>query len=187
VLETSRKIFQCANKSEINKQTNKQKIVSVCARAQYSAFCTLHIHTQKKIINKKTIHKQIQKCCCSSLQPSGFCRTMAECDNSAVISENSPDMDSNELMDTSWVSSSSRKRGPKPALRYDKKIMKSTDSLVDVSNRFTGLTDEEEEGVLTPSTKVVPTPPQGQPSASHYHRRKIRLLLSNQNGFECPL
>jgi hypothetical protein len=80
---------------------------------------------------------------------------MAECDNSAVISENSPDMDSNDMMDTSWVSSSSRKRGPKPALRNDKKFMKSTDSLVDVTNRFTGLTDEEEEVVLTPSTNPI--------------------------------
>jgi hypothetical protein len=84
---------------------------------------------------------------------------MAECDNSAVISEDSPDMDSNYMMDTSWVSSSSSKREPKPALRNDKKFMKSTDSLVDVSNRFTSLTDEEEEEVLTSSTKVVPTPP----------------------------
>jgi hypothetical protein len=85
---------------------------------------------------------------------------MAECDNSAVISENSPGMDSNDMMDTSWnVSSSSPKRAPKPALRNDTKFMKSTDSLVDVTNRFDGLSDEEEGEVLTPSTKVPPTPP----------------------------
>jgi hypothetical protein len=81
-------------------------------------------------------------------------------------------MDSTDMMNTSWnVSSSSRKRAPKPALRNDKKIMKSTDSLVDVTNRFDGLTDEKEGEVLAPSSKV----PQ------------IRMLLSNQNGFECPL
>jgi hypothetical protein len=130
----------------------------VCALAQYSAFCTFHIHTQKKI--KKTIHKQIQKCCCSSVKPSGVCKTMAECDKSAVISENPPDMDSTDMMDTSWnVSSASRKRAPKPAMRNDKKFMKSTDSLVDASNRFDGLTDEEEGEVLAPSSKVPPTPP----------------------------
>jgi hypothetical protein len=85
---------------------------------------------------------------------------MAECDNSAVISENPPGMDSTYMMDTSWnVSSSSRKRAPKPALRNDKKFMKSTDSLVDVTNRFDGLTDKEEGEVLGPSTKVLSTPP----------------------------
>jgi hypothetical protein len=103
--------------------------------------------------NKMTIHKQIQKCCCSSVQPSVFCKTMAECNNSAVISENSPGMDSADMMDTS----SSRKRGPKPALRNDKKFMKSTDPLV--TNRYNGLTDEEEGEVLAPSSKVPPTLP----------------------------
>jgi hypothetical protein len=34
--------------------------------------------------------------------------------------------------------------------------MKSTDSLVDVTNRFDGLTDEEEGKVFTPATKVPP-------------------------------
>jgi hypothetical protein len=84
---------------------------------------------------------------------------MAECDKSAVISENPPDMDSTDMMDTSWNVPSSRKRGPKPALRKVKKFMKSTDSLVDVTNRFNGLTDEEEGEVLAPSSKVPPTPP----------------------------
>jgi hypothetical protein len=37
--------------------------------------------------------------------------------------------------------------------------MKSTDSLVDVTNRFDGLTDEEEGEVLAPSSKVPPTSP----------------------------
>jgi hypothetical protein len=60
---------------------------------------------------------------------------MAECDNSAIISENPPDMDSTDMMNTVWnVSSASRKLPPKPALRNDKKFMKSTDSLVDVTN-----------------------------------------------------
>jgi hypothetical protein len=94
------------------------------------------------------------------VQPSGFCKTMVECDNSAVISENPPDMNSTDMMDTSWyVSSASRKRAPKPALRNNKKFMKSTDSLVDVTNRFDGLTDEEEGEVLAPSNKVPPSPP----------------------------
>jgi hypothetical protein len=98
---------------------------------------------------------KIKKYCCCSLQPSGFCNTMAECDNSAVISENPPD-----IMGTSGnVSSASRKRAPKPALRNDKKLMRPPDSLVDVTNRFDGLTDEEEGEVLTPSTKVPPTSP----------------------------
>jgi hypothetical protein len=83
---------------------------------------------------------------------------MAECDNSAVISENPPGMDSNNMMDTSW-SVSSRKRAPKSALRNDRKFMKSTDSLVDVNNRYDGLTDEEEGEVLGPPTKVLPIPP----------------------------
>jgi hypothetical protein len=94
------------------------------------------------------------------VQPFGFCKTMAECHNSAVISENLPDMDFTDKMNTSWnVSSASRKRAPKPALRNEKKFMKSTDSLVDVTNRFNGLTDEEEGEILTPFTKVPPTPP----------------------------
>jgi hypothetical protein len=157
VLETSRKIFQCTNKSL--KQPNKQKLVSVCARA-HSAFCTLHIRKRKLKKNLYIQTFQIQKCCCCSVQPSGFCMTMAECDNSAVISENPPDMNSTDMMDTSWnVSWASRKRGQDPTLRNDKKIMKSTDSLVDVTNRFNGLTVEVEGEVLTPSTKVPPTPP----------------------------
>jgi hypothetical protein len=51
------------------------------------------------------------------------------------------------------------KRGPKAALRNDSKFMKSTDSLVDVTNRFEGLTDEEEGEMLAPSSKVPPSPP----------------------------
>jgi hypothetical protein len=62
---------------------------------------------------------------------------MAECNVSAVISENPPGMDYTDVMDTSWiVQSSSRRRGPKAALRNDNKFKKSTDSLVDVTNRF---------------------------------------------------
>jgi hypothetical protein len=102
---------------------------------------------------------KIQKCCCSSVQPFDFCKTMAECDKSAVISENPPGTDSTNMMDTSWSVSSSRKRAPKSALRNDRQFMKSTDSLVDVNNPFDGLTDEEEGEVLGPSTKVLPTPP----------------------------
>jgi hypothetical protein len=103
---TSRKIFQCTNKSE------KKKLF-----CHTYAVCLLHSsYTQTKI--KKTFYIQtfkIQKCCCSSVQPSDFCKTMAECDNSAVISEHSPGMDSNDMMDTSWnVSSSSSKRAPNP-------------------------------------------------------------------------
>jgi hypothetical protein len=37
--------------------------------------------------------------------------------------------------------------------------MKSTDSLVDITNRFDGLTDAEEGEALTPSIKIPPTPP----------------------------
>jgi hypothetical protein len=101
-------------------------------------------------------------------------KTMAECDNSAVISENSPGMDSTNMIDTSWnVLSSSRKRGPKPALRNDKKFMKFTDSLVDVTNRFDGLTDEEEGEMLAPSSKVPPSPPPKPAKRQTLYYRKM--------------
>jgi hypothetical protein len=44
-------------------------------------------------------------------------------------------------------------------MRNDKKFMKSTNSLVDATNRFDGFIDEEEGEVLDPSSKVPPTPP----------------------------
>jgi hypothetical protein len=62
---------------------------------------------------------------------------------------------------------------PKPALRNDKKFMKSTDSLVNVTNRFDGLNDEEERELLAPSSKVPPTP-QKKPT-------KHQSLTSAQN------
>jgi hypothetical protein len=40
--------------------------------------------------------------------------------------------------------------------------MKSTDSLVDVTNRFDGVTDEEEGEMPAPSSKVPPSPPPKQ-------------------------
>jgi hypothetical protein len=72
----------------------------VCARAQYSAFCTLHIYIYAKE-NKKKQYANKYKSIVAAMQPSDFCRTMAECDDSAVISENPLGMDSSDVMDTS--------------------------------------------------------------------------------------
>jgi hypothetical protein len=57
--------------------------------------------------------------------------------------------------------------------------MKSTDSLVDVNNRYDGLTDEEEGEVLGPSTKVLPIP---QPTPAKRQSLTSALLSTSQQA-----
>jgi hypothetical protein len=98
------------------------------------------------------------------------------------VLDDNPDVDASDLMDTSWSGpSSSRKRDTKPSLCKDSKFSKSTESLMDTSNRYDALSDEEE--VERPPPMVLSAPPPNKSQEKRYELH--RPLLSKQNVSEC--
>jgi hypothetical protein len=88
-----------------------------------------------------------------------YCVTMADSAKFNVLDDN----DVTDLMDTSWSGPLlSRKRGTKLSLRKDSKFSKSIESLVDTSNRYDALSDEEEVEGPSPIVPSAP-PPNSEP------------------------